>query len=214
MALLLNRLATPSKLTYAQSSTAQPLLTWSVLKSLHRQQKCASTKTDYSNSTLENAQSESVSENDIVSPEFVNRNPRNLEKMALAYKDKGWFKSQPRREYWHKLFVKKSTRHVSAWVEHVNGHTPVKASTQEWAIKKHLYSTNDVVARRNLGRVLAQRCLEAGIEYMVCGLTKEELKAEGNQAFHDAMVDGGITFKEPTPVADFVRKQDYLPENI
>lgn len=75
--------------------------------------------------------------------------------------------------------MKKTTRHVSAWVEHVNGHTPVRASTQEWAIKKHLYSTNDVVARRNLGRVLAQRCLEAGIEYMVCGLTKEELKAEG-----------------------------------
>ncbi|PIK49402.1 putative 39S ribosomal protein L18, mitochondrial [Apostichopus japonicus] len=215
MMALMKRLATPSAaLTCARSLKARPLLTWSVVNFVQRNQNSLSANSYSTTSTTENEQCERVSENDTVSPEFVNRNPRNLEKMALAYKDKGWYKSHPRKEYWHKLFVKKTSRHVSAWVEHVNGHIPVKASTEEWAIKKHLYSTTDVVARRNLGRVLAQRCLEAGIEYMVCGLDTEELKGEGNKAFYDAMVGSGVTFEEPKPINDFVAKKDYLPENI
>ena len=46
--------------------------------------------------------SERLSENDVVSPNFVNRNPRNLERMAVARKDKGWGQSHPRRDFWHK----------------------------------------------------------------------------------------------------------------
>ena len=32
-----------------------------------------------------------------------------------------------------------SGKHVTASVKHFEGHTPVRASTQEWCIKKHLY---------------------------------------------------------------------------
>lgn len=45
---------------------------------------------------------EQLSENDRVNPHFINRNPRNLELMAVARKDKGWSQSYPRKDYWHK----------------------------------------------------------------------------------------------------------------
>lgn len=195
--------------------TSQPL-TWSVVWSIHRQYVCpsGSSLSDSSHQELNEQTEERIPGNDVVSPEFTNRNPRNLEKMALAYKNKGWSQSLTRKNYWHRLFVKRSHRYVSAWVEHVDGHVPVQASTKEWAIKKHLYSTNDVVARRNLGRVIAQRCLESGIEYMTCSLRHHELESEGNKAFYDAMVEGGISFEEPKSIGDFITKHDYFPDNI
>ncbi|OBS82855.1 hypothetical protein A6R68_23149, partial [Neotoma lepida] len=81
--------------------------------------------------------------NEAVAPEFTNRNPRNLE-----------------------LLVIKTQHHIEALVEHQNGQVVVSASTREWAIKKHLYNTRNVVACESIGRVLAQRCLEAGINFM------------------------------------------------
>lgn len=56
---------------------------------------------------------------------------------------------------------------MEALVEHRSGQVVVSASTREWAIKKHLYSTTNVVACESVGRVLAERCLEAGINFMV-----------------------------------------------
>lgn len=41
-------------------------------------------------------------ENESVSPTFVNRNPRNLEQMALAVKDRGWSTVWPHREFYHR----------------------------------------------------------------------------------------------------------------
>lgn len=37
-----------------------------------------------------------------VNPTFVNRNPRNLEQMALAVKDRGWATTWPHREFYHR----------------------------------------------------------------------------------------------------------------
>lgn len=51
-------------------------------------------------------------------------------------------------------------------MERSNGNVVLSASTREWAIKKHLYSPTGVTACRNLGRVMAQRCLEAGINFV------------------------------------------------
>ncbi|MEE6520503.1 hypothetical protein FKM82_018413 [Ascaphus truei] len=41
-------------------------------------------------------------ENELVNPNFANRNPRNLERLALALKDRGWATVWPNREYWHR----------------------------------------------------------------------------------------------------------------
>ena len=46
---------------------------------------------------------------------------------------------------------------------HNSGVVLVSASTAEFEITRHLYKTRDISAAKNLGRVLAQRCQEAGI---------------------------------------------------
>jgi hypothetical protein len=37
-----------------------------------------------------------------VSPTFYNRNPRNLERLRIAYKPSGYHLEAPGREFWHK----------------------------------------------------------------------------------------------------------------
>ena len=46
---------------------------------------------------------------------------------------------------------------------HNKGVVLASASTVDFEITRHLYKTTDISAARNLGRVLAQRCIEAGI---------------------------------------------------
>ena len=48
-------------------------------------------------------------------------------------------------------------------MSHNSGVVLASASTTEFEITRHLYKTTDISAAKNLGRVLAQRCLEAGI---------------------------------------------------
>ncbi|XP_069484938.1 large ribosomal subunit protein uL18m isoform X2 [Ambystoma mexicanum] len=141
-----------------------------------------------------------TNENELVNPDFNNRNPRNLERMALARKDRGWQTTWPTREYWHRLRLQRSQHHVIGYVEHSNGSVVVSASTQEWAIKRHLYSFRDATACENVGRVLAQRCLEAGISYMIYQAIPWELKSESVQRFRNAMKDGGVVLSEPRRV--------------
>ncbi|XP_002738804.1 large ribosomal subunit protein uL18m-like [Saccoglossus kowalevskii] len=153
-----------------------------------------------------------LSENDEVTKNFVNRNPRNLERMALQHKDKGWKLSHPRKDYWHKLILVKTNRHVSAYVEHITGHVPVSASSKEWAIKKYLYSCGDVVAVYNVGRVLAQRCLQAGIGHVHWHVTPQFFNTEKTQKFVEAMKEGGVVLNEPKSIFDFREPIEYFPD--
>ncbi|NWY98447.1 RM18 protein, partial [Loxia curvirostra] len=116
--------------------------------------------------TLKTETEVDTSENEVVAPNFTNRNPRNLEQMALARKERGWKTTWPKREFWHRLRLERTQHYVEAFVERSNGDVVVSASTREWAIKRHLYSPKGVAACRNLGRVMAQRCLEAGINFV------------------------------------------------
>lgn len=104
---------------------------------------------------------------------LTNRNPRNLEKMRIAYKPSGYQLEQPGRNFWHKYFigskrmcmlyylifylfrleVTASGQYVTASVVHYKSGTVLQASTSEWAIKKQLYKTNDTSAYVNLARV-------------------------------------------------------------
>lgn len=95
-----------------------------------------------------------------------NRNPRNLEKLRIAYKPAGYHLEKPGREFWHKyeckvllfnctlnnfcyvcwklvfvfrLQITTSKRHVTASVLHHTGMVPVLATTAEWAIRKQLF---------------------------------------------------------------------------
>ncbi|XP_026937853.1 large ribosomal subunit protein uL18m isoform X1 [Sagmatias obliquidens] len=134
--------------------------------------------------------------NEAVAPEFTNRNPRNLELLAVARKERGWGTVWPSREFWHRLRVIRSQHHIDALVEHRNGQTVVSASTREWAIKKHLYSTRNVVACESVGRVLAERCLEAGINFMVYQPTPWEAASDSMKRLQSAMTEGGVVLQE------------------
>ncbi len=52
----------------------------------------------------------------------------------------------------------------------------VSTSTTEFEITKHLYETTDITAVKNVGRVTAQRCLEAGITQVRWEVKKGDLR--------------------------------------
>ncbi len=56
-----------------------------------------------------------------------------------------------------------SNTHTSAYLDHSNGNVIITTSTLEDSIAKHLYSTSDKCAALNIGRVMAQRLIDAGI---------------------------------------------------
>ncbi|XP_019335360.2 large ribosomal subunit protein uL18m isoform X1 [Alligator mississippiensis] len=139
-----------------------------------------------------------TSENEVVAPDFANRNPRNLEQLALARKERGWETTWPSREFWRRLRFERTQQYVEAFVEDPRGNIVVSASTQEWAIKRHLYSPKGVVACKNIGRVLAQRCLEAGINFVEFkAVVPWERHYDSFQSFEKAMTDGGVVLREP-----------------
>ncbi|CAG2188871.1 MRPL18 [Mytilus edulis] len=110
-----------------------------------------------------------------INPDFVNRNPRNLEQMALARKRQGWKFQSPTREYYNKLVFDKTSKHTSGKVIHWTGDTVVSASTKEWAIRRHLYSVKDVSAAQNI----------------------ENLTSEAGLSFLKAVEEGCISLQEP-----------------
>ncbi|NXP07125.1 RM18 protein, partial [Thinocorus orbignyianus] len=150
-----------------------------------------------------------TSENEVVAPDFTNRNPRNLEQLALARKERGWKTTWPKREFWHRLRLERTQHYVEAFVERCNGDVVVSASTREWAIKRHLYSPRGVSACKNLGRVMAQRCLEAGINFVnFKAVIPWEYRCDSAsihlltliwpiQEFQKAMEEGGVVLREP-----------------
>ncbi|KAM7117914.1 large ribosomal subunit protein uL18m isoform X2 [Ciconia boyciana] len=139
-----------------------------------------------------------TSENEVVAPDFTNRNPRNLEQLALARKERGWKTTWPKREFWHRLRLERTQHYVEAFVERCNGDVVVSASTREWAIKRHLYSPKGVAACKNLGRVMAQRCLEAGINFVnFKAVIPWEHRCDSIQEFEKAMEEGGVILREP-----------------
>ena len=62
-----------------------------------------------------------------------------------------------------RLQLELSNYHITGTVSHNNGTTIVQASTREFCIARYLYKTTDISASHNIGRVLAQRCLETGV---------------------------------------------------
>lgn len=68
----------------------------------------------------------------------------------------------------YRLVFSRSQHHVTAEVFSSSSPIPVlTCSTQEWAVKRELYSTSCVAACQAVGEVMAQRCQQAGITRMV-----------------------------------------------
>lgn len=125
---------------------------------------------------------------------FFNRNPRNLEQMTIGYKPAGYPLETTLTSFWHKLTIQKTNQGVLAKIIHFENGTILQAGSAEWVVKKHLYKTNDTCAYINLARILARRCLEAGIYQVECGE-----KVEPNtkvHAFIQTLENNGIALKE------------------
>jgi len=146
---------------------------------------------------LPNKSDKPWSENDYVNPKIENRNPRNLEKMALALKQKGFKLDSPTEHYYHKLILEKGTPHTTAYIQHCSGEIVLSASTKEWAIRKYLYSGNDVSAAKNIGKIIAQRCLESGILHVHASFNQEEQISESVTEFLKEVEKGGLSLEEP-----------------
>lgn len=52
-----------------------------------------------------------------------------------------------------------SSKYLTAKLVHFNSGPVIEASTKEWAIKKHLFKTNDTSAYVNLAKVCVWECL-------------------------------------------------------
>lgn len=77
-------------------------------------------------------------------------------------------------QFWHKLVVTPGNGKVTAEVIHNNGTSVVSASTSEFGIKRLLYRYTDVAAYKTVGKVIAQRCIESGINAVYCDIEAEE----------------------------------------
>lgn len=136
----------------------------------------------------------------VVEKKFVNRNPRNLEFLGIAWRRLGWKFHYPSREFYHRVVFDRTKRHTAAYVEHCSGKIVISVSTKEMAVARHLYSTSDTAAAVNIGRILAQRCHESGITSMVLGDGEAGENSEKFAGFQKALLDGGIELSEPSEV--------------
>ena len=127
--------------------------------------------------------------------EIRNRNPRNLERLRIARKPVGYFLEKPGFSYWHKLLVTQTHRFVNAEIHHFENGPVITATSSEWGLKNQLYSTNDGSAYINVGRVLAQRCLESGISEIY--VDEESMSKEKEKLLIEELERNGIQLQEP-----------------
>lgn len=125
----------------------------------------------------------------------VNRNPRNLELLQIAFKPSGYHLEKPGRSFWNKLQLNVTGRYVKAAVQHYKSDVIIKADTSEWAIRKQLFRTKDKSAFVNLARVFAHRCHAAGVSEMYCDV--QGLEGGKIEAFLKTLEENGITLSEP-----------------
>ncbi|RCN40095.1 hypothetical protein ANCCAN_13977 [Ancylostoma caninum] len=131
---------------------------------------------------------------------FVNRNPRNLEMMGLQKPPVGYEfeKDSAKRSFIYKVELVQSKAHQDARLVHYRDGTVVEASTREKSISDQLYSNTDTCAAMNLGRILAVRCLRAGIHFALPAASEEQIENSKHQReFFKALESEGLQLKEP-----------------
>ncbi|XP_078039150.1 mitochondrial ribosomal protein L18 isoform X2 [Augochlora pura] len=142
--------------------------------------------------------------------EVRNRNPRNLERLRIARKPIGYVLDKPGHSYWHKLIVTKHPRYITAEICHFENGPIITASSQEWGLYKQLYRGTDTAAFINIGRVLAQRCLESGIVEIY--FDKEREPGEKKELMVKEMENYGIQLTEPPRYRHWMQAARYRDE--
>ncbi|XGW14575.1 hypothetical protein V3C99_000684 [Haemonchus contortus] len=131
---------------------------------------------------------------------FVNRNPRNLEMMGFQKPPTGYEFEADRdsRHFIYKVELVQTKSHQEARLVHYRNGIVIEASTKEKAISDQLYSNTDTCASMNLARILATRCLQAGIHFAIPGATEEQIEISKHQKeFFKTLKDEGLQLSEP-----------------
>ncbi|XP_033748587.1 39S ribosomal protein L18, mitochondrial-like [Pecten maximus] len=150
-----------------------------------------------------------------INPQFRNRNPRNLEKMALARKTEGWKYQQGARKFYHQLSVKIANRKTTAIVRHSSGTFILKVSTDCPEMKQTFSGSgcNRVTRAHYLGQIIAQRCLEAGITHVDFEPPQGDI-SPSNQAFLEGLEKMKLELTEPDVIKPTYRPGiDYSVRN-
>uniref|UniRef100_A0A915CRA1 Ribosomal protein L18 n=1 Tax=Ditylenchus dipsaci TaxID=166011 RepID=A0A915CRA1_9BILA len=96
---------------------------------------------------------------------FVNRNPRNFEKLRLERMPSGYSfeRYRMRLNARHRLEIKVDAHKTSATITHHLTGVMTSVSTEEPSVKNQLYAAADPASSYNIGLLLAQRCKMLGI---------------------------------------------------
>jgi len=168
-----------------------------LLFSLLKSSENASLSPLLSSSVFRRLKSDSAAAREVkISPNHLNRNPRNLESTGHQYKRFGWNLQYPPSDFYYQCAFEIKPDHLKGYVEHCSGTVVVSASTDEPWIRKHLFSATDTSAAVNIGRVLSERCLKMGLTNMTYLHGIKFLESEHEQAFHEEMTKGGVAFEE------------------
>ncbi|GMR42426.1 hypothetical protein PMAYCL1PPCAC_12621, partial [Pristionchus mayeri] len=134
---------------------------------------------------------------------FVNRNPRNADLMGVTRKPEGWQlekKNHLKKCIYRVELVQGKSQQMGRIVHYQDG-VVLEASTTETPIAAQLYSRVDTSAALNIGRVLAQRCLQSGIFFATPSVSDEERKNSDHlAAFFTALEEGGLRLSEPESI--------------
>ncbi|OWF53714.1 39S ribosomal protein L18, mitochondrial-like [Mizuhopecten yessoensis] len=188
----------------------QHSLTTGALTCVCRNVRCCSVLTsDLTKTSSPNADYE-------INPLFRNRNPRNLEKMALAWKATGWQFQKGIRNFYHRLSIQTTSRKTTASVEHCSGAFTLQVSTESPEIKRAFAGSgcSRVTKVHYLGQVIAQRCLEAGITHIVFDPPEGDDISPKDQSFIDGLEKMKMELTEPEMIKPIYRPGiDYSKPN-
>ncbi|VDN54985.1 unnamed protein product [Dracunculus medinensis] len=145
---------------------------------------------------------------------FINRNPRNLELLGFQAPPKGYDLQVDRfqRSFIHKAQLVRLKNHTEAHLLHYKNGIVLTASTREKAVSNQLHSNIDVTAALNLGRILAIRCLMAGIHFVSIADNEEMIMENDHlKAFYDSMANEGVVLNEPPHIEhNYISDRNFL----
>uniref|UniRef100_A0A0N5BW73 39S ribosomal protein L18, mitochondrial n=1 Tax=Strongyloides papillosus TaxID=174720 RepID=A0A0N5BW73_STREA len=130
---------------------------------------------------------------------YINQNPRNLELMGIQHRLSGncFEKKREIMNSTYKVIFSGSKSNTEASVYHYKSGLILTASTREHGISSQLFSNTDRFAALNIGRVLADRLKQCGIEMVVPCFEKDEVeRSQKKQAFLKALTEKGIKIKD------------------
>ncbi|MEN2497187.1 MAG: ribosomal protein L18 [Marteilia pararefringens] len=128
-------------------------------------------------------------------PKFANRNPRNLELLNLAQKDKGNHLSRFGNTHYYKVTFDSTSQDVSAKIIHSSGNVVFHLSSKDPAVNKFIIKGDNINNAKKLAKLFAFSCLQSGIFALKHYRNNPEL-GEKENSFLEIIERYGIELEE------------------